>query len=235
LFNNDLSHKEKQVQLVTSFQELVSTSFYGEMNALCWSRQLKGDFSEIVKKVEFKENIAELSMEELHSLQLSEQGQIARETLLNDFQLLTTHGASPTLNLIKYYDRDDAYPFFFPTDVYSFHIDRSPLPTDTFLCTYHGEASEIVPNSQAQQKIHIPEIREELKKLYNGDEEGFEAFLKEHFFDLHYQEKFDAIPIKLGQGQLWKLAIDHPESQAMPCIHRAPMEKNNKTRLLMIC
>ena len=113
MFNNDLSHKEKQVQLVTSFQELVSTSFYGEMNALCWSRQLKGDFSEIVKKVEFKENIAELSMEELHSLQLSEQGQIARETLLNDFQLLTTHGASPTLNLIKYYDRDDAYPFFF--------------------------------------------------------------------------------------------------------------------------
>ena len=71
--------------------------------------------------------------------------------------------------------------------------------------------------------------------MYNGDEEGFEAFLKEHFFDLHYQEKFDAIPIKLGQGQLWKLAIDHPESQAMPCIHRAPMEKNNKTRLLMIC
>ena len=79
--------------------------------------------------------------------------------LLNDFKLLKEHGASPTLNVIKYYERDDS---FFPTDVYSYHVDRSPIATDTFLCTYHGESSDIIPNSQGVQKVLVPEIREEL-------------------------------------------------------------------------
>ena len=149
-------------------------------------------------------------------------------------KILKDHGASPTLNLIKYYERDDAYPFF-PTDVYSFHVDRSPIPTDTFLCTYHGEPSDIVPNSQAIQKVLIPEIRAELKKLYNGADEGFESFLSEYFFDLHYQPKPNANLISLGIGNLWKLAIDHPESKVLPCLHRAPIEKNGENRLMIIC
>ena len=70
---------------------------------------------------------------------------------------------------------------FFPTDVYSFHVDSSPVPTNTFLCTYHGEPSDILPNSQAIQKILIPEIRNKLKKLYDGTDDGFEAFLTEYF------------------------------------------------------
>src|SRR6201999_451219 len=110
----------------------------------------------------------------------------AREILLDDLKALKAHGALPVLNLIRCYDRDDAYPFF-PTDVYSFHVDRSPIPTDTFLCTYYGEPSEILPNSQAKQKVLVPEIRNELKKLYGGADEGFELFLCENFFDLHYQ------------------------------------------------
>ena len=100
-------------------------SFHGEMNAICWSRKLTGDFSEIVKKVALNENVMVLDPEELRELDLSEQGQVAREILLNDLQLLKAHGASPVLNLIRCYERDDAYPFF-PTDVYSFHVDRSP-------------------------------------------------------------------------------------------------------------
>lgn len=235
----DLSFVENQsdsyrIHSVTNFQELVSTPFRGEMNAICWNRKLIGDFSEIVKKLELKENITVIDQEHLLELQLSQQGNLAREILLNDFKLLKAHGASPTLNLIKCYDRDDSYPFF-PTDVYSFHVDRSPIPTDTFLCTYYGEQSEILPNSQAEQKVLVTEIHEELKKLYVGADEEFESFLTEHFFDLHYQPKPNANPISLGIGHLWRLAVDHPESHVLPCIHRAPKEKTGENRLLLIC
>ncbi|MVT09438.1 hypothetical protein [Chitinophaga tropicalis] len=230
----DLSHAENQVHCVTNFQDLVSTPFNGKINAICWARELIGDFSEITKKVALSGNITVIELEELRELQLSEQGQLAREILLNDLKLLKAHGASPSLNVIKYYDRDDSYPFF-PTDVYSFHVDRSPIPTATFLCTYYGEPSEILPNSQGEKKVLIPEIRAELRKLYHGTDEGFESFLSEHFFDLHYQAKPDAHPISLGIGNLWKLAVDHPESKVPPCLHRAPKEKSGEYRLLMIC
>ncbi len=230
----DLSHAENRIQCVTSFQDLISTPFYGETNAVCWTRKLIGDFSEIVEKVELTDNIEVLDEAELRGLQLSEQGQLAREILLNDLEVLKTHGASPILNLIKCYERDDSYPFF-PTDVYSFHVDRSPIPTDTFLCTYHGESSEILPNSQAKQKVLVPEIRAELKKLYGGADDGFESFLSEYFFDLHYQAEPEAQAVSLGQGHLWKLAVDHPERQVAPCLHRAPKEKSGQNRLLIIC
>ncbi|AMP97384.1 hypothetical protein AY601_0425 [Pedobacter cryoconitis] len=230
----DLSYAENQIHCVTNFKDLVSTPFNGEINAICWTRELTGDFAEIVKKVELSENITVIEKEELRELQLSEQGQFAREILLNDLKALEAHGASPILNVISYYDRDDTYPFF-PTDVYSFHVDRSPIPTNTFLCTYHGESSEILPNSQGIKKILIPEIRVELEKIYDGAEEDFESFLEEHFFDLHYQAKPDSHPISLGLGHLWRLAVDHPESQVPPCLHRAPKEKSGQNRLLLIC
>jgi len=100
---------------------------------MCWTRQLTGDFSQIVQKVALSENMTALDPEALRELELSEQGELARDILLNDLQMLQAHGASPVLNLIKCYERDDVYPFF-TTDVYSFHVDCSPLATDTFLC-----------------------------------------------------------------------------------------------------
>jgi hypothetical protein len=224
---------EKHIQYVTSFQELVATPFSGAVNAICWTRELTGDFFEIVQKVALSGNITEIEPEELHKLQLSAQGQLARNILLNDLELLKAHGASPVLNVISHYDRDDTFPFF-PADVYSFHVDRSPVPTDTILCTYYGASSEILPNAQGVQKILIPEIRYELRKLYDGADEGFEAFLAEHFFDLHYQAMPGAQPISLGLGHMWRLAVDHPESKVPPCLHRAP-EENGKHRLLLIC
>ena len=231
----DLSIVSNQIQYVTNFQDLVSIPFHGDINAMCWNRKLIGDFSEIVSKVELNENIIELGEEELRELQLTEQGQLAREILLNDLKILKENGASPLLNIIKCYERDDVLPFF-PTDVYSFHVDRSPIPTSTYLCTYHGDSSEIIPNSQAIQKVLVSEIREELKKIYSaGSKEGFEAFLSEHFFDLHYKAKSDARPFSLGVGHLWKLAVDHPESKVLPCVHRAPIEKNGVHRLMLIC
>jgi len=230
----DLSYAENQIHCVTNFQDLVSTPFNGDVNAMAWVRKLAGDFFEIVEKVELNGNITVIDEAELRELQLTEQGQLAREILLNDLQLLTAHGASPLLNVINQYDRDDAFPFF-PTDVYSFHVDRSPIPTDTFLCTYYGESSDVLPNSQAIKKVLVPEIRAELKKLYDETEEDFESFLTENFFDLHYQAKSNARPISLGLGHLWRLAIDHPESPVPPCIHRAPKEKYGQKRLLLIC
>ncbi|MBI1835847.1 MAG: hypothetical protein HYR91_01130 [Flavobacteriia bacterium] len=223
-----------QIRYTTNFQDFISSPFQGEVNAMCWSRNLVGDFSEIIQKIELKENIALLEEEELRELQLSKNGQLARDILINDLKILTDLGASPILNIIKSYDRDETNPFF-PTDVYSFHVDQSPIPIDTFLCTYYGESSEILPNSQAIQKILIPEIRDKLKKTYQGITEGFESFLNDFFFDLHYQAKSDAKPIKLGNGHLWRLAVDHPKSQVLPCIHRAPIEKKGENRLLLIC
>ena len=230
----DLALTDNQIYNVTSFRELVSTAFEGTRNAIRWKRELVGDFAEIVEKISLNENIATLDPAELRELSLSEQGQLAREILLNDLQLLKAHGAAPVLNVIKSYERDESYPFF-PTDVYSFHEDRSPVPTDTFLCTYHGAASEIVPNSQARQKVLIPEIRAELQKLYDGEAAGFDAFLAEYFFDLHYQAQPEAKLINLGLGHLWKLAVDHPERKVLPCLHRAPQEKAGEHRLLIIC
>lgn len=223
-----------QTRHVNSFHDLVTTPLCGALNAVGWKRKLQGDFEEIVRKLRPDGDITTIEPEELHDLSLSEQGQRARETILNDLALLTAHGADPVLNLIHRYDRDEVNTFF-PTDVYSFHVDRSPVPTHTFLCTYHGQPSERLANAGAVQKVQIPEIRNRLRGMYRGPEKGFEAFLSENYFDLHYQPIGRARPRSLGLGNLWKLAVDHPLSESLPCVHRAPKEKAGEPRLLLIC
>ena len=223
-----------QIGIVSTFSELVNTDFKGERNALCWYRNLEGDFAAIVDQLQLKENITEVDPKELLALQLSEKGNTAREIILNDLRLLADFGASPSLNLLKCYERDDEFDFI-STDVYSYHVDRSPIATDTFLCTYHGVASDIIANGQAEQKILIPEIRKKLKDLHSGPSEEFENFLKENYFDLHYQAQPHAAPVNLGLGHLWRLAVGHPKQQVLPCIHRAPIENEGEYRLLLIC
>ena len=231
--NHSLS-ENPQIQVVSSFAELIKSTFQDEMNAICWQRQLVGDFHEIVTKLQLKENITEIFPDDLYALQLSEQGNAARHIILQDLELLTEFGAAPVLNLLKHYERDETFDFI-STDVYSYHVDRSPIATDTFLCTYYGAASDIVPNHQVQQKVLIPEIRAKLKALYDGPEAGFDDFLAEYFFDLHYQAQADAQTVNLGVGHLWRLAVDHPTQQALPCVHRAPVENVDEYRLLLIC
>ena len=225
---------EEQIRYVEDFQNLVSTVFQDKINAVCWKRKLVGNYKEIIDKISLNENITSLEEDELLALELSEDGQLAREIILADLKLLKDYGASPVLNVIQNYDRDEENPIF-PTDVYSFHVDQSPVPTDTFLCTYYGDASEIIPNSQATQKILIPEVLSDLRKLYNGNDEEFEDFLIEHFYDLHYQPNSGAIPTNLKQGNLWRLTVKYPGMKYLPCIHRAPIENSGKKRLLLIC
>lgn len=231
---NPTFSNSKQIGIVTSFSELIQTDFEGTTNALCWYRNLEGDFKELVSKLQLKENITEVTPKDLLALQLSPQGSCAREIILKDLQALTDFGAAPVLNLLKYYERDTDFDFI-ATDVYSFHVDRSPIATDTFLCTYHGAASDLIANDEAQQKILVPEIRAQLKDLHDGPEAEFEDFLIENYFDLHYQAQPNATPINLGVGHLWRLAVDHPTQQVPPCIHRAPIEKDGEYRLLLIC
>lgn len=218
---------------VNTFEELVSTPFEGKINAFSWKREIEGDFEAIVNAFEFQKNILEINPADLKNIKLSEAGIIARNTILNDYELLQNQGASPVLNIIKYYEEDTSFPFF-PTDVYSYHVDRSPVSTDTFLCTYFGNPSELIPNEQADQKITIPEIREQLFSLFEGESTEFESFLSDHFFDLHYKSKPNNLPIQAETGHIWRLAVDHPSSKVLPCVHRAPRE-NGKKRLVLIC
>jgi hypothetical protein len=218
---------------VSNFQELISTPFQGTTNAISWSRELEGDFEEIVNAIAFEGSMLEIDEEDLLALELSEAGKVARETILSDLKLLLELGASPVLNIISNYEADE-HPFF-PTDVYSFHVDRSPIATNTFLCTYYGDASELISNQDAIQKIQIPEIREKILQEHSGDTADFETYLSEHFFDLHYQALEDATIIRAETGHLWRLAVDYPGSKVLPCIHRAPIEKNGRKRLMLIC
>ena len=221
-------------QYVSSFEELIAASFAGITNAISWQRSLRGDFEEIVNKFTLQCDIEEIQASHLLELQLSEQGDIARTVLLDDLKLLQDYGAAPVLNLIRCYPRDEGSAYF-PTDVYSFHADRSTVPADTFLCTYHGAASEILSNTKVRQKIQIPEIRAALLEAYDGPAAEFDQFLVDHFLDLHYEADADAQPVNLGLGHMWRLAIDHPESRVQPCIHRAPVETDGQVRLLLIC
>ena len=229
-----MTSEHSQLIYVSSFEELINTKFMGQRNAICWQREVQGDFKEIVDQLELEDDLTEISIEDLLALSLSKQGNLAREILLNDIKLLTEIGALPSLNLIRHYERDDEFDFI-STDVYSYHVDRSPIATDTFLCTYYGATSDIIPSAQATQKILIPKIREQLKQLHQGSEEEFEEFLKENFFDLHYEVDLNAKVTNLATGQLCRLAVDHPTQYVSPCVHRAPCENRNEYRLLLIC
>jgi len=229
-----IASKNNQIKFFNNFVEFVKTPFEGKINAHCFDRNLIGNFEEITKKLKLIDDITVITIDHLMELRLSEKGNLAREIIIKDLKLLTDLGASPTLNLLKCYERDDILDFI-STDVYSYHVDSSPIATDTYLCTYFGTSSDILPNNMVTQKILIPEIRNKLKEIYTGPENEFETFLEEFYFDLHYQPKPNAKPFNLGLGNLWRLAVKNPQQLVPPCIHRAPKENENELRLLLIC
>ena len=224
-----------RIQRVNSFEELVATPFTSGVNALCWQRTLPGDFGEIVKLLGGSDGIVILNGSQLLSLPVSAAGGTAIEVLLEDQRLLRKHDLDPLLNCIHAYPRDEN-PGPVSTDVFSFHADSAPVETDTYLCTYHGPASEGLRNDEARRRVDIPATRAELLNRFGGqDDVGFCKYLNEHCYDLHYMPVPRARPFSFGLGNLWRIATQWPGNPAPPCIHRAPETlPGQPPRLLLI-
>ena len=226
----------QRIKRVHSFHELVTTPFGDGVNALCWERTLPGNFSEIVEHLAAGEGITTLDESLLNNLPVSAAGRVAIDILLEDQRLLREHNLEPVLNCINGYPRDED-PGPVPTDVFSFHADSAPVEADTWLCTYHGPASEGLRNDEAQRRVDIPQTRAELLQDFAGeDDEAFREYLAENSFDLHYAPLPQARPFSFGLGNLWRIAVDYPGSPVPPCIHRAPDPiPGQPPRLLLIC
>jgi len=226
------------IQIVGSFEELVSTPFAGGVNALCWPRTLAGDFQEIVDRLGALAPIDEITRvdeDDLRALDLSPAGQTARELLIADLRRLRDHELAPELNCIPAYPRDDGSGPV-PTDVYSFHADSANTQADTFLCSYTVSCSEGLAPADALPCSEIPETRARLLAEYGGpDDAGFKVFLNENFYDLHYVARPGTHPYSFGLGNLWRIATDWPGSPVPPCVHRAPATiPGQPPRLLLI-
>jgi hypothetical protein len=230
-----LPHDHPRVRIVHSFHELLTTPFAHGVNALCWARELEGNFAEVAELLETGEGIVSLDEEQLRTLPLSEGGKLAVEVMLADLRLLREQELDPELNCIRAYPREEA-PGPVATDVMSFHVDSATAEADTWLCTYHGAPSEGLENEQAVPRIQVPEIRAKLLDLYRGeDDEGFHDFLAENCYDLHYAPLSGARPYSFGVGHLWRITTDWPGSPVPPCIHRAPETRSgDPARLLLI-
>lgn len=222
-----------RIKIVRSFQELISTPMTGEINALCWTRTLPGDFREIVAQVEGEPGIQPIDESTLRDLSLNTEGNVARDILLGDLELLRSADLLPELDCVTGSLRE---PAAFPTDVYSFHADSATVAADTYLCSYAGACSEGLRNDDAIARIDLPEARAELLALHGGaDDESFREFLNENFHDLHYVPRPGAQPFSFGLHNLWRIALDYPGAPVPPCIHRAPLTlPGMDSRLLLL-
>lgn len=224
-----------RIKKVTGFHALVNTPFADGVNALCWERTLRGDFAEVVRKIGTGEGITTIEDSHLESLELSPEGKLAVEVLLEDQRLLRSLELDPVLDCINGYLRDDTNSPV-TTDVYSFHADSATIQADTYLCTYHGLSSEGLRNDEARRRVDIPETRIRLLELYGGEDDAdFLEYLNENCFDLHYAPLPHAQPFAFGTGNLWRIAVEYPGSPVPPCIHRAPhTTQADPPRLLLI-
>lgn len=226
-----------RIQFVHSFHELAETPFAGNINALCWQRTLPGDFAEIVACLGSNSDQPMITLDPamLRTLPLSPVGQFARDGMLADFHLLSERDLAPVLNCVYAYPRDDR-PGPIATDVFSFHVDSAPCETATWLCTYHGSASEGLVNEQARRLVDIPTTRAALLAVYGGaDDAGFQDFLNENAYDLHYAALPHARPYSYCVGNLWRIATAYPGCPVAPGIHRAPPTRaGDPPRLLLI-
>ena len=224
-----------RIRIVDSFSALVAATFGDGVNAFCWPRTLAGNFREVVELLGAGAGITALDEARLRALPLSAAGRAAVDLLLEDQRLLRAHGLDPSLNCIDGYPRDEN-PGPVSTDVFSFHADSAPVPADTWLCTYHGPASEGLRNDEAHRRVDLPATRAELLQLFGGgDGDDFREFLRENCYDLHYAPVAAARPFSFGVGHLWRIAVDYPGSPVPPCIHRAPITlPGQPPRLLLI-
>lgn len=222
--------------MVSDFRNLMTSSFSENINAFCWKRDLPGDFAEVVACLgDTQSPLITLESDWLNHLPLSAAGRVAVDVMLADFRLLSELHLAPVLNCVYDYQRDErGGPI--STDVFSFHVDSAPGATDTWLCTYHGPGSEGLGNEDAQRHVELPATRAALLAAYGGsDDAGFEKFLSENAYDLHFAALPQARPYSFGTGHLWRIATQYPGSVVPPCIHRAPPHSaGDPPRLLLI-
>lgn len=223
----------QRIRIVDSFDALVNAQLGPMVNAVCWPRQLEGDFGAIAACFAAEEDIISLDEDALLSLrpQLNSSGWLAAQVMMADLQRMAALGLQPSLECVPRYARDEGA--IVPTDVYSFHADRATVQADTYLCSYNEAASEGLRNEDAIRRIDIPETRAQL--LAECTDADFDTFLREHCYDLHYASRPGALPFSFGIGNLWRLAIEYPGCPAPPCIHRAPETAAGRPpRLLLI-
>lgn len=233
---NDLIPPQElpRVRYVRGFDELVGTPFADGVNALCWRRELEGDFAEVAASLDTVPGITPLSEESLCGLHLSLSGQKAVERMLADLELLRAQGLQPSLDCVNGYTHP-MQEAVLRTDVCSFHADSATAEADTWLCTYHGACSWGLLNEQAARKVDLPVIRARLLEIHGGADDGvFQEWLEDHFHNLHYQMLPGASPYAFGLGNLWRIATLWPGSPVPPCIHRAPDPVPGEIRLLLI-
>ena len=229
-----LSPPHPSIRLVSSFDELLSTPLRDGVNAVCWLRHLAGDFVEVARMLPMPPGITHLAEEDFTSLELSAEGRLAADQMLEDLHLLQEHGLDPVLDSVNGYTHPIEPPHQ-RTDVCSWHVDSATAEADTWLCTYHGASSEGLFPEDAIPRIEVPEARAELLRLFGGrDDETFTEWLEEHFHDLHYAARAGARPYAFGIGNLWRIATRHPEVAVAPCVHRAPDPVPGQQRLLLI-
>jgi len=220
--------------VVTSFEALIATPFRDGVNAVCWPRDLRGDFNQVVRQLATADDITSIDEARLTSLEVDPAGREAVASLLDDLRRLRAIGHEPTLDCVRRYPRDHDGPV--ATDVHSFHVDSATAPFDTFLCSYTGASSEGLRHHEARRLVDVPAIRVLLLERFGGEEgEAFTAWLAENSFDLHYEALPEARPFSFGLGNLWRIAVQYPGCPVPACIHRAPEESPGQPpRLLLI-
>jgi len=231
---------------VGSFDELAATAFSGPCNALCWERRLDGDFGEVARALTQSQDLAggvtSVEPARLDALDVSSAGRVAVLAMLADLDRLRGSGHAPEISLVAAYPHDPDEVL--PTHVYSFHVDRADVPTDTFLCSYTSPASEGLGPLEARRAVDVPAIRSKLFEQFQSSGSGsgmdvgpgaFAAYLRDLHYDLHFIPGPNASPHSFGVGHLWRIAVEYEGSPVAACIHRAPMHSAAQgPRLLLI-
>lgn len=225
---------------VASFDALVGAAFGGGVNAYVCARDVDGDFDGLAARcaaadADFDvDGLTTLSPAALRACAASSAQARAAEAVCSDWERLAALGKDPTLNVIARYPHDTrGLPI--AVDVHSFHADRAPIETDTWLCTYAGAPSEGLDNDAATAILDDDAVRAAVRAAAGDvDDDAFAAFVVDHSFDLHHRVHDPAGVFSFGQRALWKIAVQWPGAPVPPCLHRAPLP-DGALRLLLIC